>query len=509
MRSDAPALLPILRSQHLAEILTLLLLHPDSEYSISEIASKLDLPLTTAQREVTRLSDAQLIRERRVGRSRLVSADPASRYTRPLTELVTLAFGPRPVIGEEFRLLDAIAIAIYGSWAARYLGVVGHVPRDVDVLVIGEVSAIRSVTMENARPQYDFFIAHATPDRGAAEQLFDLLKEHSKPFLDSRVVQLGDDWDRELARAQRQSRITVVLVSSRTGDAFYQREEIAAAIALARKDPESHRVVPVYLDANVEVPYGLRLKHSVHVSAALPLETVAQDLLELGPRKQPSRKIDYAELRFEGKLDGSDGEELFAVAFSPSGGIAAGSAGKILLWDRDRATEPRIIVHGSFVYSVAFSADGEWLASGGEDGTVRVYRVQDGSMRWKKRHAEAVYSVAFSCDGSQVASGGYDRMVQLWEARTGGRQPELHREGRITSVAFSPTEPGLLAIGDLDDTVTLWDGRDPHVLKGHTSSVETVAFSPDGQLLASAGLEQSRPRLGRVHAGAEMGGPGS
>ncbi|HWN61109.1 MAG TPA: winged helix-turn-helix domain-containing protein, partial [Streptosporangiaceae bacterium] len=125
MRSEAPALLPILRSQHLAEILTLLLLHPDSEYSITEVASKLGLPLTTVQREVTRLSGAQLIRERRVGRSRLVSADPASRYTRPLTELVTLAFGPRLVIGEEFRSLDAIAVAIYGSWAARYEGIAG------------------------------------------------------------------------------------------------------------------------------------------------------------------------------------------------------------------------------------------------------------------------------------------------------------------------------------------------------------------------------------------------
>lgn len=139
MRSEAPALLPILRSQHLAEILTLLLLHPDSEYSISEVASTLGLPLTTVQREVTRLSSAQLIRERRVGRSRLVSADPASRYTRPLTELVTLAFGPRLVIGEEFRSLDAIAVAIYGSWASRYEGVAGRAPHDVDVLVIGEV----------------------------------------------------------------------------------------------------------------------------------------------------------------------------------------------------------------------------------------------------------------------------------------------------------------------------------------------------------------------------------
>ncbi len=139
MRSNAPALLPILRSRHLADILTLLLLHPEAEYSLTEVANELRLPLTTVQREVTRLSGAQLIRERRIGRSRLVSADPASRYTRPLTELVTLAFGPHVVIGEEFNLPGAIAVAIYGSWAARYEGIVGRPPQDVDVLVIGAV----------------------------------------------------------------------------------------------------------------------------------------------------------------------------------------------------------------------------------------------------------------------------------------------------------------------------------------------------------------------------------
>jgi AraC-like DNA-binding protein len=139
MRSNAPALLPILRSRHLAEVLTLLLLHPDAEYSLSDVANRLHLPLTTVQREVTNLSSADLIRERRVGRSRMVSANPASRYTRPLTELVTLAFGPHLVIGEEFSSLDVTAVAIYGSWAARYEGIVGHAPHDVDVLVIGEV----------------------------------------------------------------------------------------------------------------------------------------------------------------------------------------------------------------------------------------------------------------------------------------------------------------------------------------------------------------------------------
>ncbi len=140
MRSNAPGLLPILRSRHLAEMLTLLLLHPDAEYTLSEVAGKLALPLTTVQREAARLSGSGLIRERRVGRSRLVSANPASRYTRPLTELVSLAFGPRFVIGEEFAALGAAAVAIFGSWAARYEDVTGPAPNDVDVLVIGDAS---------------------------------------------------------------------------------------------------------------------------------------------------------------------------------------------------------------------------------------------------------------------------------------------------------------------------------------------------------------------------------
>jgi DNA-binding transcriptional ArsR family regulator len=139
MRSNAPGLLPILRSQHLAEMLTLLLLHPDAEYALSEVAGKLGLPLSTVQREADRLSGSGLIRERHVGRSRLLSANPASRYTQPLTELVSLAFGPLFVIGEEFAALSAAAVAIFGSWAARYEGVTGPAPNDVDVIVIGDV----------------------------------------------------------------------------------------------------------------------------------------------------------------------------------------------------------------------------------------------------------------------------------------------------------------------------------------------------------------------------------
>lgn len=132
--------MPILRSQHQAELLTVLLLHPGTEYTMSELSRKLSLSLTTTQREINHLSEAGLIAERRVGRTRVISANPNSRYTRPLTELLTLAFGPHVVISEEFSSIPADGIAIYGSWAARYHGVTGPPPADVDVLVVGEPS---------------------------------------------------------------------------------------------------------------------------------------------------------------------------------------------------------------------------------------------------------------------------------------------------------------------------------------------------------------------------------
>ena len=97
-------------------------------------------------------------------------------------------------------------------------------------------------------------------------------------------LRLGDDWDVALAEAQRASRVSVILVSDRTPRAYYQREEVAAAIALTRRDGASHRVVPVYLDGwpdeHSGVPYGLRLKHGCSLPD-LGREEIARQLLEL------------------------------------------------------------------------------------------------------------------------------------------------------------------------------------------------------------------------------------
>lgn len=141
------------------------------------------------------------------------------------------------------------------------------------------------MTIERSGSTWDFFIAHAGSDTDTATALYELLEPRCRPFLDRRNLLLGDDWDRALAKAQRQSEITVVLVSSRTEDAYYQREEIAAAIALARETPGQHRVVPIYLDssaaASESVPYGLRLKNGLTLSSTVDIEKVSDLLLDL------------------------------------------------------------------------------------------------------------------------------------------------------------------------------------------------------------------------------------
>jgi DNA-binding transcriptional ArsR family regulator len=131
--------MPIFRSTHQAELLTLLLLHPDSDYTVTELAERLRVPLTTLHREISRLEAAGLITSRPVGRSRLLRANTASRIARPLTDLLLATFGPAPVVAEEFGPLGAELVLIFGSWAARYHGQPGLPPNDVDVLLVGDV----------------------------------------------------------------------------------------------------------------------------------------------------------------------------------------------------------------------------------------------------------------------------------------------------------------------------------------------------------------------------------
>lgn len=130
--------MPVFRSRHQADLLILLFLHPDADHTTTELAARLGIPLTTAHRELSRLEAAGLLVGRQVGRSRLLRANTSHRAFAPLAQLLLITFGPHVVVAEEFTGLPRTSVVVlYGSWAARYDGVDGPAPADVDVLVVG------------------------------------------------------------------------------------------------------------------------------------------------------------------------------------------------------------------------------------------------------------------------------------------------------------------------------------------------------------------------------------
>jgi WD40 repeat protein/tRNA A-37 threonylcarbamoyl transferase component Bud32 len=193
-----------------------------------------------------------------------------------------------------------------------------------------------------------------------------------------------------------------------------------------------------------------------------------------------------------------------SVAFSPDGQRLASAS-----WDRTvriwkTATGKELFTlkgHVGVVDCVVFSPDGQRLASGGQGfdaqkkqvyGEVKLWETATGKeLRALKGHTSVVRSVAFSPDGQRLASASNDQTVKFWDTTTGKELLSLKgHTGPVFGVAFSPDGQRLASAGGMDRMVKLWDtatGKELLTLKGHVSSVTSVAFSPDGQRLASAG----------------------
>lgn len=145
---------------------------------------------------------------------------------------------------------------------------------------------------------YDFFIAHASADSVAAKRLYDLLIVDHSVFLDAESLLPGDAWDDELPRAQRASRVTIVLISSKSEPAYYERDEIHTAIALNRKPDSRHRIVPVYLDlddpdSRDDILYGLRRIHGIFLSQVGSFEAIANRLAVMLQRlRERTQRVD-------------------------------------------------------------------------------------------------------------------------------------------------------------------------------------------------------------------------
>ncbi len=212
----------------------------------------------------------------------------------------------------------------------------------------------------------------------------------------------------------------------------------------------------------------------------------------------------YNGSQFKATLEGhTDGVQ--SVAFSPDGQMLASGSwdSTIRLWNPNTAQQKNLLIGHTNIVSVAFSPDGQTLVSGSWDRSIRLWQTHTGKLkRTLPTQKGSVASVTFSPDGSTLASAGAYQTILLWNTTTWQVERELAGHTELVEVVMFSQNGEMLASASRDQTIRLWDphtGKQIRTLPA-TSPVNRLAFSPDGGTLASGSWDKTI-RLWDPHTG--------
>ena len=193
----------------------------------------------------------------------------------------------------------------------------------------------------------------------------------------------------------------------------------------------------------------------------------------------------------------TDMTDAYNVSFSPNGQILAsgGEDGLIRLWDVSTGEHKTTFIaeHGRSL-RVLFSRDGDTLASWGSS-EVNLWDVATSTHKKTSREYEDYANVSINGDsGILVNIDNKNDYIRLLDFITGEENKKLRgHTKKVESVAFSPDGKTLVS-GSRDKTIRLWDattGKHKKTLKGHQKSIDSIAFSPDGRMLATASRDNT------------------
>jgi WD40 repeat protein len=208
------------------------------------------------------------------------------------------------------------------------------------------------------------------------------------------------------------------------------------------------------------------------------------------------------DIQQQNRLDGHTAT-VITTDFSPDGEIiATGSVDTtVKLWNRDGSLRATLNTEQDQVRGVQFSPDGHWLASVGDDGTIKIWTRSGDLHQTIETDINGLWDVAFKpMTGSAsevptlVVAGLSSDQAEIWTI-DGQRLKTIDANGQpfgIRTVAYSP-EGDRIALGGNDGTVTLWtpDGQRLQTLKGHQEAIHGLAFSPDGDRLVSGDIDKT------------------